>query len=154
MSNRKTRTQDLYFINRQDDEYRWQIFRSPGLNAKRNFTPWAWLAAEQKMQANVFDSPGLQAALAWHFRYTVIKCWCTEEIKRKCFENAGLDERFAFFTVMMHSLARLTPAIVRISVRIYAYVLSILHKYLLPKIPALQDQTDQITRPTSFKVSK
>ena len=48
------------------------------------------------MQANVFDSPGLQAALAWHFRYTVIKCWCTEEIKRKCFENAGLDEWFAF----------------------------------------------------------
>ena len=48
------------------------------------------------MEAKVSSSVGLQAALAWHFRHAVIKCWCCEEIKQKCFENAELDEWFAF----------------------------------------------------------
>jgi hypothetical protein len=84
------------FTNLLNDEYRWQVFRNPVLSIQRNFTPSAWIAAEQKSKAQVPNSAGVQAALEWHFRHTVIKCWCSEEIKQKCFENAGSDEWFAF----------------------------------------------------------
>jgi len=94
LSNCKTQTEE--FINLLDDEYRWQIFRNSILDTKRNFPLSGWLAAEQKMKAHVAKSPGLQAAIAWHFRHTVIKCWCSEDIKRKCFESAGSEEWFAF----------------------------------------------------------
>jgi hypothetical protein len=86
----------MTFTNRLGDEYQWQIFRNPVLNTKRNLPLSAWFAAEQKMEAHISDSPRLQAALAWQFQHTVNKCWCSEEIKQKCFENAGSDESFAF----------------------------------------------------------
>ena len=89
------------FTNLLNNDYRWQIFRNPVLDSQRNFTLSAWLVAERKTAANVPNSPGLKVALAWHFRHTVIKCWCSEEIKRKCFENAGLDEWFA--SIYFHS---------------------------------------------------
>ena len=84
------------FANVLGDKYLWQIFRNSILDNKRSFPISAWWTAELKMEAQVSNCSGLQAALAWHFRHTVIKCWCSEEIKRKCFENAGSDEWFAF----------------------------------------------------------
>jgi hypothetical protein len=51
------------------------------------------------MKAEVADQPGLKAAVAWHFRHTLVKCWCTEQIKSQCFSRAGSDVRFALMYI-------------------------------------------------------
>lgn len=48
------------------------------------------------MKARVADLVGLKAAMEWHFRHTVVRCWCTWEIKMRSFDNAGADVRLAF----------------------------------------------------------
>ena len=48
------------------------------------------------MKARVADLMDLKAAIAWHFRDTVVRCWCTEEIKMRSFDNAGADVWLAF----------------------------------------------------------
>jgi hypothetical protein len=83
------------FVNLQDGTYIWQIFRNADYDCRKLYTPTGWWAAEQKSKAQVADLAGLKAALAWHFRHTVVKCWCTEEIKSQCFSSAGADAWFA-----------------------------------------------------------
>ena len=51
------------------------------------------------MKAQVADLMGLKAAIAWHFRHTVVRCWCTEEIKMRSFDNAGADVLLAFMYI-------------------------------------------------------
>jgi len=45
------------------------------------------------------DLVRLKAALAWHFRLTLVKCWCAEEIKSRCFRIAGADAWFALMYI-------------------------------------------------------
>jgi len=43
--------------------------------------------------ARVDDSDNLQVALQWHSRHTVIRNWCTRELKRKLgFDYPDLDD--------------------------------------------------------------
>ena len=61
----------------------------------RQYAEFRWQAADQKLKARVADSPGLKAALAWHFQHSVIKCWCSQDIRSKCVDGAGSDAWFA-----------------------------------------------------------
>jgi len=58
-----------------------------------------WLCAENKVKARVPNEAALKAVLAWHFRHTLVKCWCTDEIKMRCFSNAGSDAWFALMYI-------------------------------------------------------
>ena len=89
------KTQSEQFVNLQDGSYTWQIFRNPHYDGQKFYTGMGWHCAENKMKARVADLAGLKAAVAWHFRNTLVKCWCTEQIKSRCFSNAGADTWFA-----------------------------------------------------------
>jgi hypothetical protein len=67
------------------------------------------------MKARVADLMDLKAAIAWHFRDTVVRCWCTEEIKMRSFDNAGADVWLLlriFTMIVMDTPAPLSPAII------------------------------------------
>jgi hypothetical protein len=93
------KTQSEQFVDHLDGAYIWQIFRNPSYDSKKSFSPMGWLAAEEKLKAQVADLVGLKAAIAWHFCHTVVKCWCTEEIKMRSFDSAGADVWLAFMYV-------------------------------------------------------
>ena len=83
--------QSKQFVNLQDNAYVWQIFRNGNYDDEKGFPPTGWLAAKTKMEAQVANNMRVKAAIAWHFRHTLVKCWCTEEIKMRCFDGAGAD---------------------------------------------------------------
>ena len=93
------KTQSEQFVNLQDGSYVWQIFRNPSYDGQKSYTATGWLSAENKLKARVADLVRLKAALAWHFRHTLVKCWCTEEIKSRCFSSAGADAWFALMYI-------------------------------------------------------
>ena len=85
------KTQSKQFVNLQDKSYVWQIFRNGNYGDEKGFPPTGWLAGKTKLKAQVADLMRLKAAISWHFRHTLVKCWCTEEIKMRCFDGAGAD---------------------------------------------------------------
>jgi hypothetical protein len=87
------------FVNLQDGTYIWQIFSNGECNREKSYPPTGWWAAEKKLTARVADQAALKAALAWHFRHTVVKCWCTEQITSRCFSSAGADAWFALMYI-------------------------------------------------------
>jgi len=87
------------FVNLQDGTYIWQIFRNAEYDGQKSYPLAGWLAAERKLNAQVADRARLKAALAWHFRHTLVKCWCTEQIKSWCFSSAGADAWFALMYI-------------------------------------------------------
>jgi hypothetical protein len=95
----RCKTQSEQFVNLQDGSYVWQIFRNPAYHDRKSYTPMGWQCAEKKLKARVADRVRLKAALAWHFRHTLVKCWCTEQIKSQCFSSAGADMWFALMYI-------------------------------------------------------
>jgi hypothetical protein len=93
------KTQSEQFVNLQEGSYIWQIFRNGNYDGHKSYTPTGWWSAQNKLNARVADQARLQAALAWHFRHTLVKCWCTEEIKSQCFSSAGADVWFALMYI-------------------------------------------------------
>ena len=91
----RCKTQKERFVNLQDGSYTWQIFRNPDNDGPKSYPATGWQCAENKVKPRVANLAGLKAAVAWHFRHTLVKCWCTEQIKSRCFSGAGADAWFA-----------------------------------------------------------
>src|SRR6266496_3935093 len=71
-----------YFVNTQKE-------------LKTSYSSTSWAAAEDKETVRIADYASLRAALQWHYRRTVIKCWGSNELRDLVFDFAQSDVEFA-----------------------------------------------------------
>lgn len=48
-----------------------------------------------EQEARIADIAPLRAALKWHFRQTLVRQWCSEEIRKRAFRDAESGNEFA-----------------------------------------------------------